>query len=64
MNHVVKCTVDSTGNCYLAGFYQGTATFGATTRQPQETWNFFLAKVAPPAPPTLGIVLSNNPPAL
>jgi Beta-propeller repeat len=40
-----KCAVDSTGNCYLAGFYQGTATFGTTTLQPQEAWNFFLTEV-------------------
>jgi hypothetical protein len=32
--------------------------------QPQETWNIFLAKVAAPAPPTLGIVLSNGVPRL
>ena len=43
---VAKCAVDSTGNCYLAGFYQGTATFGTNTLQPQETWNFFLTEVA------------------
>jgi PKD repeat protein len=42
-----NCVVDSTGNCYLAGFYQGTASFGATTLQPQEPWNFFLTEVAP-----------------
>ena len=44
---VAKCAVDSTGNCYLAGFYQGTATFGANILQPQEAWNFFLTEVAP-----------------
>jgi len=42
---VAKCAVDSAGHCYLNGFYQGTATFGATTLQPQETWNFFLTEV-------------------
>ncbi len=44
---VVKCAVDSTGNSYLAGIYQGTATFSATTLQPQEAWNFFLTQVSP-----------------
>ncbi len=43
---VFKCAVDSTGNSYLAGFYQGTATFGATTLQSQEAWNFFLTQVS------------------
>jgi len=42
----MKCAADSTGNCYLAGWYQGTASFGTNTLQPQETWNFFLAEVA------------------
>jgi hypothetical protein len=42
---VVKCAVDSAGHCYLDGFYQGTATFGTTTLQSQETWNFFLTEV-------------------
>ena len=41
-----NCVVDSIGNCYLAGFYQGTASFGAITLQSQETWNFFLTEVA------------------
>ncbi len=42
---VDKCAVDSAGHCYLNGFYQGTATFGATTLQPQEAWNFFLTEI-------------------
>jgi hypothetical protein len=41
-----KCAVDSAGNCYLAGWYQGTANFGTNALQPQETWNFFLAQLA------------------
>jgi hypothetical protein len=41
-----KCAVDSAGNCYLAGWYQGANIFGTNTLQPQETWNFFLAEVA------------------
>jgi hypothetical protein len=61
---VTKCAVDSAENCYLAGLYQGTATFGTNVLQPQGYWNFFLAKVAPPASPTLGIVLSNGFPQL
>lgn len=43
---VGKCAVDSAGNCFLAGWYQGTNTFGTNTLQPQETWNFFLAEIA------------------
>ena len=39
-----KCAVDSAGHCHLAGWYQGTATFGTNTLHPQETWNFFLAE--------------------
>ena len=61
---VAKCAVDSAGNCYLAGWYQGTATFGTNVLQPQGYWNYFLAKVAAPAPPTLGLVLSNGVPKL
>jgi hypothetical protein len=61
---VVKCAVDSSNNCFLAGWYQPTNTFGTNVLQPLETWNYFLAKVAAPAPPTLGIVLSNGVPQL
>jgi len=61
---VEKCAVDSSNNCYLAGLYQLTNTFGTNIMQPQETWNFFLAKVAPPVSPTLSIVLSNGVPQL
>jgi hypothetical protein len=42
---VEKCAVDSAGNCYLAGWYQGTAAFGTNVLQPKGTWNFFLAKL-------------------
>ena len=45
-SEVLKCAGDSGGHCYLDGWYQGTATFGTSTLQPQETWNFFLAEVA------------------
>jgi len=41
---LVKCVVDSGGNCFLAGFYQGTNTFGANLLIPQETENFFIAE--------------------
>ena len=61
---IAKCAVDSSNNCFLAGLYQGTNTFGTNALQPQETWNFFLAKLAAPAPLTLGIVLSNGVPQL
>ena len=44
----MKCAGDSAGHCYLAGWYQGTNTFGANVVQPQGVWNFFLAKLAPP----------------
>ena len=61
---VPKCAVDSSSNCLLAGWYQGTATFGTNVLQPQELWNFFLAKAAAPAPPSLGIVWSSGAPRL
>ena len=61
---VGKCAVDSAGNCYLAGWYQGTNTFGTNVLQPQGYWNYFLAKVTAPALPTLGIALSNGFPRL
>jgi hypothetical protein len=61
---VAKCAVDQAGNCFLAGWYQETNTFGTNVLQPQGLWNYFLAKVAPPTPPTLGIVLSNGIPRL
>jgi hypothetical protein len=61
---VWQCAVDSSNNCFLAGWYQLTNTFGTNVLQPQETWNFFLAKVAAPAPPKLGLVLSNGVPRL
>jgi hypothetical protein len=48
---VAKCVVDSAGTCYLAGWYQGDATFGTNVLQPQGYWNFFLAKLAPMSPP-------------
>ena len=54
-----KCAVDSTGNCYVAGLYQGTATFGTTVLHPQGAWNFFLSKVTSPADtnaPVLNII--------
>ena len=61
---VWRCAVDSSNNCLLAGFYQLTNTFGTNVLQPQEAWNFFLAVVTAPAPPTLGLVLSNGVPRL
>ena len=61
---VAKCAVDAAGNCFLAGWYQGSATFGTNVLQSQGYWNYFLAKVAAPPPPTLGIVLSNSAPRL
>ncbi len=59
-----KVAVDLAGNCYLAGWYQETNTFGTNVLQPQGYWNYFLAKVGAPASPTLGIVLSNGVPRL
>jgi hypothetical protein len=59
-----RCSVDSSNNCFLAGWYQPTNTFGTNVLQPQETWNIFLAKVAAPASPKLGLVLSNGVPRL
>jgi hypothetical protein len=61
---VFKYAVDSATNCNLSGWYQGTNSFGTNVLQPQETWNYFLAKVAAPAPPKLGLVLSNGVPRL
>jgi hypothetical protein len=61
---VCKCAVDSANNCFLAGWYQVTNTFGTNVLQPQGYWNYFLAKVTAPTPPTLGIVLSNGFPRL
>jgi hypothetical protein len=61
---VWQCAVDSSNNCFLAGWYQGTNTFGTNVMQPQGLWNYFLAKVAAPTPPKLGLVLSNGIPRL
>ncbi len=45
---VAKCAVEAAGNCYLAGWYQGTnTTFGTSVLQPQGAWNFFLTKLSP-----------------
>lgn len=52
----IKCAVDSAGHCYLDGWYQVPTTFGTTTLQPQETWNFFLTEVGV----KMAIVLSGN----
>src|SRR5262249_53344050 len=42
---LAKVCADSTGNVFLAGWYQGTATFGTNALQPQGYWNFFLTKL-------------------
>jgi hypothetical protein len=55
---VEKCAVDSAGNCYLAGWYQGTAAFGTNVLQPKGTWNFFLAKLNAIAPNFGGTTLA------
>jgi hypothetical protein len=59
-----KCAVDSAGNCFLAGWFQGTAALGTNILQPQGYWNYCLAKLTAPVPPTLGIALSNGAPQL
>lgn len=46
-----KCAVDSQGNCYLAGWYQGNVNFGAKVLQHQGYWNYFLAKIPDPSAP-------------
>ena len=54
-----KAAVDLAGNCFLAGLYQGTATFGTTVLPSQGAWNFFLSKVMSPADtnaPVLNII--------
>ena len=55
--------VDAAGNCYVAGWYQGTVAFGTTVLQPQDYWNYFLAKIGS-TPLTLGIAWSNSTPWL
>ncbi len=40
-----QCSVDASGNCYLAGIYQTATTFGTNVLQPVGYWNFFLAKL-------------------
>jgi len=50
---VTKCAVDSSGHCYIDGFYQGTATFGSNTLQPLEAFNFFVSEVTGPVPLSL-----------
>ncbi|MFA6598371.1 MAG: SBBP repeat-containing protein [Ignavibacteriaceae bacterium] len=37
-------SADANGNCYLTGYFQGTATFGATTLTNNGTEEFFIAK--------------------
>lgn len=41
--------VDAAGNCYVAGWYQGQATFGSIVLEPAGTWNYFLARLSGPA---------------
>jgi hypothetical protein len=57
------CAVNSAGQCYVEGIYVGPTTFGAYTLQPQDTYDFFLAKLDA-SPLTLGIVWSNSLPLL
>ena len=40
--------VDAAGNCYVAGWYQGQATFGPNVLESGGVWNYFLAKLAAP----------------
>jgi len=57
-----KCAVDSSGNSYIAGWYQTATTFGTNALQPQSPaacWNYFLAKSGWTRP-TLGIEGSNS----
>ncbi len=42
---VAQCAVDSSGHCYLDGWYQVGTTFGGNTLRPLGAWNFFLADV-------------------
>jgi hypothetical protein len=57
---VTKCAVDSAGDCYLAGVYQTTMTFGTNILKTRETANFFLAEVVGPLPPVT-VTASNYP---
>ena len=57
---VAKCAVDLDGNCYLAGWYQGSTTFGTNVLQPQNNWNYFLAKIQQQQS-TVTITVQTNP---
>jgi len=48
MGFAMAAAVDAAGNRYLAGWYQGTAVFGAYVLPPSNLWNYFLAKLAGP----------------
>lgn len=51
MGLAMALAVDTGGNRYLAGWYQGQATFGAIVLEPAGTWNYFLARLNGPANP-------------
>ena len=41
-----RMAVDPVGNCYMAGWFQGTALIGTNTLSAQGYWDVFLAKLA------------------
>ena len=61
---VCQSVAQGKGNCYLAGWYQTTTTFGATVLPPQGYWNYFLTKVGSSTSLALGIGWSNSFPQL
>ena len=45
-----RAAVDTAGNCYIAGWFQGTALIGTNTLTAQGYWDTFVARIAQPAP--------------
>jgi hypothetical protein len=45
--------VDTAGNCYLAGWFQGTALIGTNTLTAEGYWDTFVARITPPTKPWL-----------
>jgi hypothetical protein len=45
-----RAAVDMAGNCYLAGWFQGTALIGTNSLVAQGYWDTFVARIAAPAP--------------
>ncbi len=54
--------VDASGDCYVAGWFQGTASFGTNMLQAQGYWDVFLAKLGASSatPLSLSAVWTND----